>query len=451
MELPKVLILGRPNVGKSTLINRIVKKRSAITFDAPGITRDINQFLIDWKGIPFLMLDSGGIFLSDTSDFEFQDQVEVLVQKAIKDASKIIFLTDYKDGVLPVDEKIARFLRDCPEKVVLVTNKVDDQQHKEHLSEFYKLGFGQPVPISSLHGHGIFDMMKVVVKGFNKPLETVYKEDILKVALIGRTNVGKSSLLNVIFDDEKVIVSDQAGTTRDAAHFYFIHHNKQYEFIDTAGVRKKAKLKRKVDFYSSVRTEKVISDSDLLVVVLDAERGMSHQDKTLINKVFDEHKSLIIFVNKIDYFDDQVTFKKEFTRLILNDVPKLENYPILFGSAEQKKGIPDLFKTIPTLYETIFDRISTAQMNKFMTEVIKRFPAPAKYGKQVKVYYVTQIETMPPTFVFFVNHKSYVGDDYKRFLEKRMRTYLGGFFGHTLHLIFREHRTKDNDKDSKKK
>ena len=447
MDLPKVLILGRPNVGKSTLINRIVKKRATITFDAPGVTRDLNQFLIEWKGIPFLMQDSGGIFLSDSDDFEFQDQVEQLVQKAIVEASRIIFLTDYKDGVLPVDEKIAKLLRNTPEKVVLVTNKVDDDDHKQHLSEFFKLGFGEPIPISSLHGHGIFPMMKEVVKFFNKPNYGVDQEEIIKVALVGRTNVGKSSLLNLIFDDEKVIVSEKAGTTRDAAHFYYIHADQKYEFIDTAGVRKNAKLKRKVDFYSSVRTEKMIQESDLVVVVLDAERGLSQQDKSLINQVMKEFKSMMIFVNKSDVLNGDEILIKDFKSMLIHSVPKLEYYPIIFGSATQKEGLKGLFKTIPTIFESNKDRISTAQMNQFVKEVIKRFPAPAKYGKQVKIYYVTQAEVTPPTFVFFVNHVKHVGDDYKRFLEKRMRTYLGGFVGQTLQLIFREHRddsTKEN-------
>ena len=440
MDLPKVLILGRPNVGKSTLINRIVKKRATITFDAPGVTRDLNQFLIDWKGIPFLMQDSGGIFLSDSDDFEFQDQVEQLVQKAIVEASRIIFLTDYKDGVLPVDEKIAKLLRNTPEKVVLVTNKVDDDDHKQHLSEFFKLGFGEPIPISSLHGHGIFPMMKEVVKFFNKPNYGVDQEEIIKVAIVGRTNVGKSSLLNLIFDDEKVNVSEKAGTTRDAAHFYYIHADQKYEFIDTAGVRKNAKLKRKVDFYSSVRTEKMIQESDLVVIVLDAERGLSQQDKSLINQVMKEFKSMMIFVNKSDVLNGDETLIKDFKSMLIHSIPKLEYYPIIFGSATQKEGLKGLFKTIPTIFESNKDRISTAQMNQFVKEVIKRFPAPAKYGKQVKIYYVTQAEVTPPTFVFFVNHVKHVGDDYKRFLEKRMRTYLGGFVGQTLQLIFREHR-----------
>tara|TARA_A100001015_G_scaffold237409_1_gene269992 strand:- start:2294 stop:3643 length:1350 start_codon:yes stop_codon:yes gene_type:complete len=445
MDLPKVLILGRPNVGKSTLINRIVKKRAAITFDAPGVTRDLNQFLVEWKGIPFLMQDSGGIFLSDSADFEFQDQVELLVQKAIEEASRIIFLVDYKDGVLPVDEKIAKLLRQKPEKVVLVVNKVDDDDHKQHLSEFFKLGFGQPIAVSSLHGHGIFPMMKEVVKYFNKPDYDVVQEDIIKVAIVGRTNVGKSSLLNLIFDDEKVIVSEKAGTTRDAAHFYYIYAEQKYEFIDTAGVRKNSKLKRKVDFYSAVRTEKMITEADLVVVVLDAERGLSQQDKSLINQVMKEYKSLMIFVNKSDVFQGDETLIKDFKAMLIHSVPKLEYYPIMFGSAVKKEGLKELFKTIPSIFESNQERISTAQMNQFVKEVIKRFPAPAKYGKQVKIYYVTQAELRPPTFVFFVNHVKHVGDDYKRFLEKRMRTYLGGFLGQTLQLVFREHRD-----DSKK-
>ena len=442
MELPKVLILGRPNVGKSTLINRLIKKRTTITFDEPGVTRDINQFLIEWKGIPLLMQDSGGIFLSQSHDFEFQDQVETLVQKAIKEASKILFVTDFKDGVLPVDEKIAALLRTCSEKVILVTNKVDDTAQNFALGDYFKLGFGAPLPISSLHGHGLFLMMKAVTKGFQKPVYDVDPERLLKVALVGRTNVGKSSLLNLIFNDKKVIVSEKAGTTRDAAHFYYIHEHKRYEFIDTAGVRKQSKLKRKVDFYSSVRTTKMIQEADLVVVVLDAERGLSHQDKVLINQVIDTFKSMLVFVNKSDTFSDKKLLKESFTQQLYRSIPKCENYPIVYGSAVDRTGVNELFKVIPQLFKNIDDRISTSQMNQFVTDVIKRFPAPAKYGKQVKIYYVTQVETVPPTFVCFVNHLKYLTEDYRRFLEKRMRTYLGGFFGHSIQLKFKHHRSE---------
>ena len=252
MDLPSILILGRPNVGKSTLINRLLKKRTTITLDLPGVTRDLNQFLLEWQGIPFIIQDSGGIFLSKSVDYAFQDQVEDLVQNAFKQASKVLFIVDYKEGVLPVDEKIAELLRDRPEKVIFVVNKVDDDHHKQHLADFYRLGFGEPLPISSLHGHGIPKLMSRMIKGFKASTRVIEKDQILKVALVGRTNVGKSSLLNKIFDDDKVIVSETAGTTRDAVHFYYTHDERVYDFIDTAGVRKLAKLKKKVDYYSLV-------------------------------------------------------------------------------------------------------------------------------------------------------------------------------------------------------
>ena len=358
----------------------------------------------------------------------------------------MIFLTDIKDGVLAVDQAISRLCRKHIEKVILVTNKVDDATHKDKLNEFYQLGFGKPLEVSSLHNRGINTLLDRCIEGFQPSQESV-DENMLKIALVGRTNVGKSSLLNQIFNDEKVIVSDVAGTTRDAAHFYFLEGDRRYEFIDTAGVRKKSKLKGRVPFFSSVRTDKAIDDAHLVVVILDAGCGVSQQDKSLLNKVMNAYKSMIIFVNKVDLLEESSFIEKDFVRMILNAVPQCEHYPIIFGSAKTGDGIKKLFKRIPELFEKIGERISTSQLNQFHKEVIQRFPAPAKYGKSVKIYYMTQVDTLPPTFVCFINYEKYLSQDYRRFLEKRIRSYLGGFDGHTIHLKFKEREKKELKKD----
>ena len=445
MSLPKVLFIGRPNVGKSTLINRLLKKRMAISYEIPGVTRDINEYLVTHDDKSFLLLDSGGLVRDKSDIFEFQNRVEDLVEGVLDDVSKIVFLTDAQEGLQPGDKKIAELLRKHqPERVILVANKSDNNSLKQQNPEFYKLGFGKPLAVSSLQGSGVTDLLKQVTEGFQT--SDVRKDELeqrFKIAIAGRPNVGKSSLINALMNSEQVIVSEKSGTTRDAIHLFFKHQNQLYEFIDTAGIRRPTKMKGRIEFFSVVRAKDSIKQSDLTVFVLDAERGFSHQDKRIAQSIIDEGKSMIIFVNKMDNLPEGKYIEKDFRNVLVSSMPVLEPYPIIFGSCVSKAGIQAIFKTIPDLFKNIHDRIPTSQLNQFNQEVIKRYPAPAKYGKRVIIYYITQVETLPPTFVCFVNNIKYLTQDYKRFLEKRIRSYLGGFDGHTLRLLFKNRKREE--------
>jgi len=442
MKMAKVLILGRPNVGKSTLINRLLRKNAAITYDQPGVTRDLNEFLVKYKSTSFLAVDSGGVFVEKNNEFEFQENVEALVQTAIFEMSSIVFVTDATQGLLPADVKIAQLLRKhVADKVVLVVNKADNEQLQRQSSEFMRLGFGNPIPISSLHGFGIQLLLERATAGFqssDQQLQALEKR--FKVGIVGRPNVGKSSLLNAILNSEHSIVNEKSGTTRDSIHAFFQRGDTTFEFIDTAGLRRKSQVKGKIEFYSRVRATKSIDESDVIAVVIDSERGFCNQDKRIIHQVMDAGKSMIIFVNKWDCLENSDQVKKDFKFILTSQFPALEYYPICFGSAVEKQGLDALWKWIPALFANIHDRIPTKVLNDFNRDVIKRFPPPAKYGKQMKIYYLTQVDTLPPTFVCFVNHVKYLTEDYRRFLEKRIRTYLGGFLGHTIRLKFKGHR-----------
>lgn len=447
MKLAKVLILGRPNVGKSTLINRLLKKNMAITYDLPGVTRDLNEFLVTYNSTSFLAVDSGGIFMQKNNEFEFQENVEALVQTAIFEMSSIIFVTDATQGLLPADQKIAQLLRKkVPEKVVVAVNKADNEMLKEQSDQFIKLGLGKPIAISSLHGSGITKMLDRATQGFSSSDQQIKSlEKRFKVGIVGRPNVGKSSLINAIINAEHSIVNEKSGTTRDAIHVFFQRGDLTFEFIDTAGLRRQAKVKGRIEFFSRVRAKKSITQADVNIVVIDAERGFCNQDKRIIQEIIDEGKSMIIFLNKIDALEENtLQAQKDLKFMIVSQMPSLENYPICFGSAASKDGIEEVWKWIPKLFEHVHERIPTKMLNDFNRDVIKRFPPPAKYGKAMKIYYLTQVETLPPTFVCFVNHLKYLTEDYRRFLEKRIRTYLGGFLGHSIKLKFKSHRDEEN-------
>ncbi|RAP31742.1 ribosome biogenesis GTPase Der [Candidatus Marinamargulisbacteria bacterium SCGC AG-343-D04] len=442
MDMPRVLIIGRPNVGKSTFVNTLLKKRSAITFDEPGVTRDFNEFVMTHAEKTFLVVDSGGILGDDNDLFEFQSIVEEKVRDIVEDMSIIIFMVDAKEGLLPADKTIASLLRkNSPEKVLVVANKADNEVLKQCSHAFSSLGFSDVIPVSSLHRRGIDLVLDHVTESFTyseKQSERV--KNRVKVGIIGRPNVGKSSLINALMNTERVIVSDVSGTTRDSVHMFYQHGKITYEFIDTAGIRKQSKVKGDIEFYSVVRTRQTVVDADVIIVVIDAERGFSNQDKKVVSMILDEGKSMLLFVNKFDVLEDTKAIRKDFSRILTNGQSVLENYPIIFGSALEKTGLSSLLNQVADLMKDSFERIPTKMLNDFNRDVIQRYPAPSKFGKQVKIYYITQVEEMPPTFICFVNNKKYVSNDYQRFLEKRMRAYLGGFFGHTLRIFFKSHR-----------
>jgi len=433
-QVPKVLIVGRPNVGKSTLLNRILGQKRAITFDEPGVTRDVASYACNWKEHQFEILDSGGVFFSKKNDIEFQKEIEEKVQIYLDQADYVLFVVDCQDGLHPIDKEIAKLLRPREDDVYLVINKVDDPSQENHLSEFQRLGLGRHYPVSSINKRGIVTLMKDLTQGFPKVKED---EESFRIAFVGRPNVGKSSLLNAVFQQERVIVSDQAGTTRDSIEAYYTYHGKQYVFVDTAGIRKQSKIERGVEYYSVLRSQMSMDYADCIVIVIDVNRGLSLQDKKIINQVIEKKKNMIIFVNKWDLTEKTDHHRKEFENLMVRDMPQLAFFPIIFGSAKERHHIGQLLDLIPKVIQSGKERVLTSELNQFVEHVLKRNPPTAKFGHQVKIFYGTQADVNPPTFVFFVNDAKRVGKEYYRFTEKRIRHYLGGFKGNNLVIRFK--------------
>ncbi|RAP33504.1 ribosome biogenesis GTPase Der [Candidatus Marinamargulisbacteria bacterium SCGC AG-439-L15] len=436
-KLPKVLILGRPNVGKSTLINRLTGTKKAITAYESGVTRDIRSFPITWNGKEFLLLDSGGLILDKTTG-ALQKEIERFVKKHMDSVQKILFLVDYETGLTPIEDKIVKLLRPFSKKVVLAVNKVDDPKKKNDLGDFHKLGLGTPFPVSSLQGIGTGDLLDQLVETLqDKDIVEETLEDTYRVAIVGRPNVGKSSLLNALVNEDRVIVDNQAGTTRDSVEVYFEHQDHKYMFIDTAGIRRRAKIKDSIEYFSVLRSDKSLETADLVIVVLDAELLLSEQDKRIIQLVITNKRNMIILMNKWDLTEKTDQIRKDIIQICQNDMPSLLHYPILFSSALERHGLGKIFDSIPMIIKQSERRITTGELNRFVTTVIGKNPPPSKGGKPLKVYYVTQAETAPPTFVFFVNQVKLITPQYRRFIEKRLRTFLGGFEGCGMRIKFK--------------
>lgn len=437
-KVPKVLIIGRPNVGKSTLINRLTKSNKAITHDMPGVTRDITSYPCKYKSHNFMILDSGGVLFTKHDDIDMQSSIEELVHNALTEADRIIFVTDAEDGVHPLDKTIANTLRRMATKVVIVTNKLDNPNRSSEASAFYGLGLGEPLPISAIQGHGIDKMLEVVLKDLptGEAATELYKA-AFQIAIVGRPNVGKSSLINAIMNETRVLVDNKAGTTRDAIEVYFNQGEHQYVFIDTAGLRRKARVNEDVEFYSTVRARKSIDRAHLVIVVLDAVNYLSDQDKKIINEVLDAKKPMLIFVNKWDQSEKTDAARKNLTVIARHEVPALENYPIVFGSALEKHHLGKLISSIPDLIQNSHSRIPTGELNRFFESIIEKNAPPSKSGKRLKVYYSTQAESAPPSFILFVNTPKLAGDDYIRYMEKKLRAEYPKFFGCPIQLYLK--------------
>lgn len=451
-KIPKVLILGRPNVGKSTLINRIIKKNKAITWDEPGVTRDLSYFNCNWKDKEFYLVDSGGVFFSKNKEV-LQDQVEEQVKRAIDEADAVILVTDARAGVHPLDEIVAEYLRPFKEKVLLAVNKADNSPDLAFVPDFFKLGLNDPIAVSALQGHGIPELLDKATQSFSQHEQNLSESlsKAYKVAIIGRPNVGKSSLVNALFNDKKMIVDDRAGTTRDAVELYFQHQDHQYVFIDTAGLRKKAKVSDKIEFFSTVRTHKAIEEADIVIVLMEVEPFLTDQDKKIIRMVLDANRNMILFINKWDKTGRSHTERQDLIKIAQHDIPPLEHVPFIFGSATEKINIGKLFSDIPEVIKRSEQRVPTGELNRFIERIIRQNPPPAKSGQAVRVYYGTQAETKPPTFIFFVNNAKYINESYIRFVEKRIRANLGDFTGVPMQIFFKDHKENNTRKAPPKK
>ena len=440
MSKPVVAIVGRPNVGKSTLFNVLAGERISIVQDTPGVTRDRIYADVSWLNMMFTLIDTGGIE-PESSDI-ILSQMREQAQIAIDTADVIIFITDVRQGLVDADSKVADMLRRSRKPVVLVVNKVDSfEKLMPDVYEFYNLGIGDPVPISAVSKLGIGDMLDEVARHFPEDVGEEDEDDRPRVAIVGKPNVGKSSLINRLVGEERVIVSDIAGTTRDAIDTEIIWNDREYIFIDTAGLRRKNKIKEELERFSIIRAVTAVERADVVVIVIDATEGVTEQDAKIAGIAHERGKGIIIAVNKWDAVEkDDKTIYKHTGRIreVLSFMPYAE---ILFISAKTGQRTQKLFDMIDVVLENNSMRVATGVLNEIMTEAVAMQQPPSDKGKRLKLYYMTQVAVKPPTFVIFVNDKELMHFSYTRYLENRIRDAFG-FQGTSLKFIIRERKEK---------
>ncbi len=436
MAKPIVAIVGRPNVGKSTLFNRLLGERVAIVQDQPGITRDRVHGNAEWNGREFTVIDTGGLGLGEQDPFgsHIQHQAEA----AMEEADLILFMVDAIEGLTPGDDDVAEFFRRFGKPILLVSNKSDNPRREADSGEFYRLGMGDVHTVSAHSGRGVADLLDEVVRHLPPAEEPEEEDDRIKVAIVGRPNVGKSSLLNAVLGEERVIVSPLAGTTRDAVDVPFEFGDNQYTLIDTAGIRRAGKIQGSVEFYTVLRAERAIERADVGVLVVDAGYGLVDGDKRVGGLINDAGKACVIFVNKWDLVKGRTP--KEFGEAIRTDMPFLRYAPIVVGSAEQGKSLDDLLEACADVANNHALRIPTPELNRVIREAADRRPY-SSHGREFKIYYATQVRVKPPTFVLFVNNPKLVHESYLRYIENQMRAAFG-FSGTPIRLITRN-RTKE--------
>jgi len=418
LKKPIVAIIGRVNVGKSTLFNRIIKKKTAIVENEPGITRDRIYAECEWKGHPFTLVDTGGVDFIKKE--EIQKKIDVQIELAIEEADLIILLVDIKEGINPDDFKVAKTIREKEKPSILVANKGDVRGSELKLYEFYELGFGDPYIISAEHGLNIDDLLDRIVSNFTKiELEPEEEEgNIIKVSIIGKPNVGKSSLLNHILGEDRIIVSEYPGTTRDAIEIIFKHNSLKLLFIDTAGLRDKAKAKEDIEYYSTLRTFKAVQNSDIVLLILDSTQGVSVQDKKIANYIQIERKACIIILNKFDLIKANID-KKLFIDEINYELSFLKKSPIIMTSAITGYNIDKIISKIKEVAFQYSKKIPTSVLNSFLREIISKNPPKYVRGNTLKIKYATQTGIKPPKFLLFVNNHKLMYDSYHKYLENK--------------------------------
>jgi len=435
MKLPLVVIVGRPNVGKSTLFNRLIGKREAIVHDVSGVTRDRNYGDAEWGGKEFQLIDTGG-YVPNSSDL-FETAIREQVEIAIAEADSIIFLVDARTGITPLDIEIADMLRTANKKYFLLVNKVDSENHEPAANEFYKLGIDKIYDVSALAGRKIGDFLDDLTADF-KTYESEDEEERIKIAIVGRPNVGKSSLTNALLGKERSIVTDLPGTTRDSVDSILKFYGEEIVLTDTAGLRKKKKVEESVEFYSAVRALKTIGESDVVAAMIDAEIGLEKQDQKIIDEAVLRRKGLIIAVNKWDLVEKDTYTAKNFEDALYRKLGSIDYVPIIFISALTKQRIFKLIELSKKVNEERKKKIPTNELNeKLLPEIEKSPPAATHTGKEVKIKYITQAKGSYPVFLFFTNYPKEIKDQYKRFLEKLIRKNFG-FTGVPVTLSFKK-------------
>lgn len=417
MKKQTIALVGRPNVGKSTIFNKIIGKKISIIEDTPGVTRDRIYGDAEYNNHKFYLIDTGGI---DLENADFNTEIKVQAELAINEADTVIFVVDGKEGLTANDYEVRNMLRKTDKKVIVAINKIDSRESKEHLYDFYELGLEHYINVSGEQNIGIADLLDEATKDFTE-YEEEYKENVLKFSIIGRPNVGKSSLVNAILNEERAIVSDIAGTTRDSVDTPFTYHGQDMVVIDTAGMRKRGKVYENIEKYSLLRSMKAIDRSDVCVVVINAEEGIIEHDKHIIGYALEAGKALVLVVNKWDVIENKDEKMKEWTKLIKNDMAFISYVPIVFLSAKTKKRIHTLIPEILKVYENSKREIKTSILNDVIREAYELNLPPSYKGRRLKIYFSTQVRTSPPTFNIQVNSKGLVHFSYERYLENKIR------------------------------
>lgn len=441
MSKPIVAIVGRPNVGKSTLFNRIAKKRVSIVDDIPGVTRDRLYWDAEWLNREFTMIDTGGIEI-DAAD-QILAQMRYQANLAMEEADVILFITDGKAGVTSADEEIAAILRHTQKPVVLGVNKVDTMKDAHEVYEFYNLGLGEPIPISAANLLNLGDLLDKVIEALPEQSDATENTDQINVAFIGRPNVGKSSLVNAILGEERVIVSDIPGTTRDAIDTRFIKDGIPYVLIDTAGMRRKAKIGHaSVERYSVIRSLRAVDRADVVLLVIDAVEGITEQEKKIAGYAHEAGKATVVVVNKWDLVEKDSKTPLRYTEMVRNELVFLQYAPVVFVSALTKQRLPRIIELVKYTAEQHAMRVATSVLNQVVEDAVAINPPPSDKGKRLKIYYVTQASVKPPTFILFVNEPETMHFSYLRFLENKLREAFG-FEGTPVRLVVRGKKDED--------
>jgi GTP-binding protein len=420
---PIVAIVGRPNVGKSTLFNRLSRTRDALVDDQPGITRDRLYALVRWGEHNLTLIDTGGLEVA--RDEPLSEQVKEQAVRAIEEADKIIFMVDGREGIMPNDEGIADLLRRSQKDVLLAVNKIDGPEHDHLVSDFYRLGMKTAYPLSAAHGYGLKALMEGVVEGLPEARPEGRADDRIRVAVLGKPNVGKSSLVNRILGSDRLLVSELPGTTRDAVDTPFSLQGRDYLLIDTAGIRRKTRVREKIDKFSMIKALRSLDRCHVAVIVLDAEAGVADQDVRICGYAFERNRAVILAVNKWDLVKHDVHEKKRLSDAVERQLKFLSFAPRVHLSALTGEGVMDLLRHMERLYEQYDRRISTGAVNRAISDMILRRPPPDQGRRRLKVFYATQVRTRPPTFVVFVNRPDMVHFSYERFMINQLRDALG--------------------------
>lgn len=428
-----VAIVGRPNVGKSTLFNRLIGERQAIIDDTPGVTRDRHYGTSFWNGKTFTVIDTGG-FVRDSEDV-FEAAIRSQVKIAMEEASVILFMVDVATGATDLDEQVADMLRRSKKDVFLVVNKADNSERVLEATEFYSMGFEHTFFVSAMSGSGTGELLDAVAEKITE--EPPIQSELPKFAIVGQPNVGKSSLLNALLGEERNIVTDIAGTTRDTIHTHYNKFGKEFIIVDTAGIRKKAKVEEDLEFYSVMRAIKALEESDVILLLIEAQMGIEAQDLNILRLAQRRHKGIVIVVNKWDLVEKETNTARDYEKTIKDKIAPFNDVPIIFTSVLEKQRIMKVIETALEVQENRVRKIKTSELNEVMLEAIEKYPPPAHRGHLIKIKYVTQLPVYYPTFAFFCNHPKHVKENYKNYLENQLRKNFN-FTGVPIEIFFRQ-------------